>query len=188
MSIHTNSKPGMPQPGLDAAREGRTFCKFINGDASLNAAATVIPDAGAYLDMELGKRYIVKCFYYALTTASDTVLFEIVTTSEPTGGGTVTAQTPKFVAGTTATVRLDREPEWMLAGQLGEVKVVILAPDGKVPIQQASLVQTKGLISETELEVPPSLRWVPMALPRMRLADTGICFPIEDVTRCVALP
>ena len=103
MSIHTNSKPGMPQPGLDAAREGRTFCKFINGDAGLNAAATVIPDAGAYLDMELGKRYIVKCFYYALTTASDTVLFEIVTTSEPTGGGTVTAQTPKFVAGTTAT-------------------------------------------------------------------------------------
>ena len=103
MTIRTDSKQGLPEPGLEAAREGRTFCHFINGDAALNAAATVITDANTFENMYAGYRYIVKCFYYALSTASDSIAFEIVVTSLPGGGGAVTALTPAFLGATTAT-------------------------------------------------------------------------------------
>ncbi len=104
MTIRTDSKQGLPQPGLDAAREGRTFCHFINGDTGLNAAGgTVITDAGAFENMYPGYRYVVKCYYFALSTASDSIAFEIVSTSLPGGGGAVTARTPAFLGATTAT-------------------------------------------------------------------------------------
>jgi len=103
MTIRTDSTQGLPQPGLDAAREGRSFHKFVNAKASLNAAATVLTDAGSFQDMAAGYRYVVTGFYYCLTTASDTVAFEIVTTAGAGGAGAVTARTPKYTAGTAAT-------------------------------------------------------------------------------------
>jgi len=103
MTIKTNGLQGL-DPGVDAARESRTFCKFANAESSLNSAATVITTAGSFLNMEYGKRYIVACAYYALTTGSDTAQFEIVTTTAHGGSGTVTARTPKFHSGTTATI------------------------------------------------------------------------------------
>lgn len=103
MTIVTNSKQGLPQPGLDAAREGRTFCCFVNEDTALNTAGgTVVTDAGATQNIEAGRRYIVASYYFALTSVADSVQFEIVTTSLPNGGGAVTAQTPRFFAGTGA--------------------------------------------------------------------------------------
>ena len=104
MTIKTEGVQGLPVPGLDAAREGRTFQCYINGDASLNAAATVITDAGAWQTITPGYRYIVDCFYFTLTTASDTMTFEIVTTAGPGATGAVTAQTMTFFGATAATI------------------------------------------------------------------------------------
>ena len=104
MTIRTDSIQGLPQPGLDAAREGRTFCSFANAQDTLNAAATVITVANSYVNMEPGYRYIVKCFYYNVTTASDTIQYELGVTSLPNGGGVFTPYTPYLTAGTAATV------------------------------------------------------------------------------------
>jgi len=108
MTIRTDSTQGLPQPGLDAAREGRAFYKFANAQTALNAAATVITAAGSFQDTAAGYRYVVNAVYYGLSTASDTVAFEIVTTAGAGGAGVVTARTPKYVAATTAT--LDGSP------------------------------------------------------------------------------
>jgi len=104
MTIRTDSKQGLPQPGLDAAREGRSFCHWANAQAGLNAAATVITAADSYINMVPGYRYIVKCVYYNLSTASDTVQYELGVTSLPNGGGAFTAYTPYFDAATAATI------------------------------------------------------------------------------------
>lgn len=105
MSIYTNGKTGLPQPGLDAAREGRFFNRYINDLTGVNVAGgTVVTNTpNAYLNLQPGYRYIVVCAYYTLTTASDTVRFELVTTSLPNGLGEVTALTVEFFGATTAT-------------------------------------------------------------------------------------
>ncbi|NIV34406.1 MAG: hypothetical protein GWN58_34585, partial [Anaerolineae bacterium] len=57
MAIYTNKLAGI-DPGLDAAREGRTVGRWANGETGYNAAATVVTtgpsgtDPGAYLNME----------------------------------------------------------------------------------------------------------------------------------------
>jgi hypothetical protein len=104
MTIRTDSKQGLPQPGLDAAREGRSFCHWANAQAALNAAATVVTAGESTLNMVPGYRYIVRCIYYQLTTASDTIRYELGVSSLPNGGGVFTAHTPHFQSATAATI------------------------------------------------------------------------------------
>ena len=104
MTIKTEGVQGLPQPGLDAAREGRSFCCWANAQAALNAAATVITAAESYVDMLPGRRYIIRCIYYQLSTASDTIRYELGVTSLPAGGGVFTAYTPYFNSATAATI------------------------------------------------------------------------------------
>jgi hypothetical protein len=104
MTIKTDSVQGLPNPGLDAAREGRDFRAFINGRSSLNVVGgVVITNAGTTINMESGYRYVIACVYFGLTTSSDSVRFELVTTSLPNGGGAATGQTVRFIGATTAT-------------------------------------------------------------------------------------
>jgi len=95
MTLHTNSKQGLPQPGLDAAREGRTFCRYVNEKSGLNSA-TVLSDSTFVTNMEQGKRYIVTCVYIHVGLVSDTVEVEYGVTTLPDGAGDFTAKTLKF--------------------------------------------------------------------------------------------
>ena len=91
----TNNKNGMPEPGLEAAREGRGFCRKVNAKTAINAL-TVLTDAGFLLPIADGKRYIVKGFYMNLGTLSDWVTAEIGVTENADGSGTFTALSPMF--------------------------------------------------------------------------------------------
>ena len=104
MTLRTDSTQGLPQPGLDAAREGRAMGRWANAQAALNAAATVITAADSYENMLPGYRYIVTTLYYNLSTASDTLRYELGVSSLPTGGGVFTAFTPYFNVATAATI------------------------------------------------------------------------------------
>lgn len=92
----TNNKTGMPEPGLEAAREGRGFCRKVNAKTAINAAATVLTDAGFLLPIADGKRYIVRGFYMNLGTLSDWVTAEIGVTENADGSGVFTALSPMF--------------------------------------------------------------------------------------------
>jgi len=104
MTIRTDSKQGLPEPGLEAAREGRAVMRWVNAQAGVNAAATVITAADSYENMTAGYRYIITMLYYNLSTASDTVRYEVGVTSLPNGGGVFTAHMPYFNAATAATI------------------------------------------------------------------------------------
>jgi hypothetical protein len=104
MTIRTDSTQGLPQPGLDAAREGRAVMRWVNAQAGVNAAATVITAAESYENMMPGYRYIIRMLYYNLSTASDTVRYELGVTSLPNGAGVFTPHTPYFNAATAATI------------------------------------------------------------------------------------
>ena len=110
MTIRTDSAQGLPQPGLDAAREGRSIGRWANAQDTLNAAATVIEVAptpgypGSYINMEPGIRYVITTIYFQLSTASDTIRYELGVSSLPSCGGTFTAFTPYFNAATAATI------------------------------------------------------------------------------------
>ena len=95
MAMYTNGKTGLPQPGLDAAREGRGFCRKVNAKTAINTQA-VLTDAGFLLPLEHGKRYIVRGFYMHLGTVSDWVTAEIGVTQNADGSGTFTALGPLF--------------------------------------------------------------------------------------------
>jgi hypothetical protein len=95
MATYTNSKTGLPQPGLDAAREGRAFCRKVNAKTGIDTAAA-LTDAGFLLPLEHGKRYVVRGFYMHLSTVSDWVTAEIGVTQNADGSGTFTALGPLF--------------------------------------------------------------------------------------------
>jgi hypothetical protein len=95
MAVYTNSKSGMPQPGLDASREGRAFCRKVNAKTNIDTA-TVLTDAGFLLALEHGKRYIVRGFYMHLGTVSDWATAEIGMAQNADGSGTFTALSPLF--------------------------------------------------------------------------------------------
>ena len=110
MTIRTDSKQGLPQPGLDASREGRSVGRWANAQTGLNAAATVIAVApagaypGSYINMEAGYRYVITTIFFQLSTASDTIQYELGVSSLPAGGGAFTSYTPFFDAATAATI------------------------------------------------------------------------------------
>jgi hypothetical protein len=91
----TNAKTGVPEPGLEASREGRGFCRKVNAKTAINAL-TVLTDVDFLLPIELDKRYIVRGFYMNLGTLSDWVTAEIGVTQNADGSGTFTALSPMF--------------------------------------------------------------------------------------------
>lgn len=92
----TNAKDGMPRPEVDAGREGRTFCRWVNGKAAINAAATVLTDAGLIMPILDGYRYFIACLFMNVDTASDTLAVDLVCTQGADGSGIVTAISPQF--------------------------------------------------------------------------------------------
>jgi len=103
---------------------------------------------------------------------------------------TVSLEAPAQIQGTKATVRLDRQPQWLLAGDIGEVRATVLAGDEILPIREATLVQTKGLISEIPLEVAAETGHA-LILDSSRPAASESIFVslrTKDIARCVALP
>lgn len=95
MSQRTNSKAGFPQPGLDAAREGRSFCGYVNAKTGIDAGP-VLTDSTFLQEIPFGKRLVMSCFYMYLSTASDNVTVEFVTTANSDGTGAVTVHSGQF--------------------------------------------------------------------------------------------
>jgi len=105
------------------------------------------------------------------------------------GGAPVTLNLPVTVDGTIATVDLAREPKWLLAEHPGQVRISLQVGLVDLPIREARLVQTKGLIAEAPLR---SLADGPSPMivfvPRRALTYVPIFFPINDLVRCIAYP
>ena len=89
-----NSSLGVADAGLNAARRGLSFCAKLNKKSGINAAATVLTDAGFIQAIPEGKQIVVACFYIHLDTASDWVEFEFVYTANADGTGDVVALSP----------------------------------------------------------------------------------------------
>ncbi len=106
-------------------------------------------------------------------------------------GGPASLELPAHIEGTKATVFLDREPLWMLAGHVSQVRisVVFLYRPANLLISEARLVQTKGRISETPLRLlPDGPSPTIVRYPRLPLTQVPIFFLVKDIARCVALP
>jgi len=95
MTIYTNNKTGLPQPGLDASRDGRAFCLKVNDKTAIDTLG-VLTDSGFLKAIEHGKRLVVASFHMALSTVSDWVTVEIGVTENEDGSGVFTALSPKF--------------------------------------------------------------------------------------------
>ncbi|RLC82298.1 MAG: hypothetical protein DRJ03_19230 [Chloroflexi bacterium] len=95
MTQMTESKAGLPQPGLDAAREGRAICLKVNEKTGIDSE-TVLTDSTLLKPIPHGERLVITCFYMYLNTVSDWVTMETVTTANEDGSGTITALSPKF--------------------------------------------------------------------------------------------
>lgn len=95
MTQMTESKAGLPQPGLDAAREGRAFCLKVNAKTGINSE-TVLTDSTLLKAIPVGKRLVIMCFYMNLGTDSDWVTMEMVVTANEDGSGAITVLSPKF--------------------------------------------------------------------------------------------
>lgn len=98
----TNANRGIPEASINAARENRNFCRWVNGKTGINGAVTVLTDAGLLLPLVDGRRYIVTCFYINLDTASDTLAVEFIATENDDGSGAVVALSPQFHVATGA--------------------------------------------------------------------------------------
>ena len=98
----TDGKRSIPEASINAARENRALCRWVNGKAGINAAVTVLTDAGLLLPLVDGRRYIITCLYINLDTASDTLAVEFVATENDDGSGAVTALSPQFHVATGA--------------------------------------------------------------------------------------
>lgn len=125
MTIRTDSKQGLPQPGLDAAREGRAFFGYVNEKASLNSEA-VLTDATFLRAIELGKRLVIQSFYAHLSTANDTAKIKFVTTENADGSGDDTAQSVQY--------HIETGAEFMGADaqEMGlDVPIVVTRDDGQ---------------------------------------------------------
>ena len=86
----------LSEPALAAARAGTAFCRKVNGKAGINAAPTVLTDAGLLMPTVAGYRDIITCLYAYLSTFTDSCEFEIGYTANADGTGAFTAITMMF--------------------------------------------------------------------------------------------
>jgi hypothetical protein len=91
----TNRVTGLPQPGLDAAREGRAIRGYVNAKTGIDTAAA-LTDSTFLTVIPEGKRLIMTCFYMYLSTASDNVTAIFGTTAQESGAGAFTPMTVQF--------------------------------------------------------------------------------------------
>lgn len=93
--MDTENRFDSPNPGLDAAREGRSFCGYVNAKTGIDTEA-VLTDATFLKKLEAGKRFVMTQFYMYLSTASDWVTVQWVQTENEDGTGEVTVLSPKL--------------------------------------------------------------------------------------------
>lgn len=98
MTVMTESKAGCPQPGLDAAREGRSFWLRVYAKTGIDSE-TVLTDSTLLKPVSIGKRLVITRFYMNLGTVSDWVTAELVATANDDGSGEVKVLSPKFRVG-----------------------------------------------------------------------------------------
>jgi len=151
------------------------------------AVASTANSALLRLEPEIDSMLIDKAELHITNTSMQSLHVRLEFTSN---GRTGSLELPAHIEGTKATVVLDREPQWVLAGRLSEVRILVLAGPSDFSIVEARLVQTKGRITETPLPVlpdgpSPTIAYIPW-LPLTHVLP--ICFPIKDVAGCVALP
>lgn len=103
MSVITQSKAGFPQPGLDAAREGRAIRGYVNAKTGLDSEV-VLTDSTLLKVIPIDERLIITNYYMYLSTVSDWVTVEFVVTENEDGSGAITALSPKFRIDTGASV------------------------------------------------------------------------------------
>ena len=101
MTQMTEGKAGFPQPGLDAAREGRTFCLRVYAKTGIDSE-TVLTDSTLLKVVPIDQRLVISCVYLNLTTASDWATCELVVTANEDGSGEVTVLSPKYYIATGA--------------------------------------------------------------------------------------
>ena len=87
--------PKFPNPGLIAAKEGRSFCGYVNAKTGIDSE-TVLTDSGFLLELQSGRRYVIGCFYMYLSTVSDWATAEWGVAANPDGSGTFTAKSVRF--------------------------------------------------------------------------------------------
>ncbi len=103
-------------------------------------------------------------------------------------GAPVALRLPAVVEGTRATVRLDREPKWLLADGPVQVRTSVFAGENRIPVEEVRLVQTKGLVEEEPLRALPELPWVQACPTVSDSAKVRTHFRMHDLSSCIALP
>ena len=81
--------------GLEMSRAGKALCRKVNGKDTLNAGVT-LTDAGFLYAIPAGERVVITCFYFHLTTLSDSMTAAIGYTPNADGSGAFVAVTPEF--------------------------------------------------------------------------------------------
>ena len=95
MTIYTNGKTGLPQPGLDAAREDRDLYRYVTATTGI-ATAAVITNATFLLQIHPNEKSVITSFTMGLSTVEDWVTAVFGTTENQDGTGDFTAMTPQF--------------------------------------------------------------------------------------------
>ena len=103
-------------------------------------------------------------------------------------GAPVALRLPAVAEGTKATVRLDREPKWLLADGPVQVRTSVFAGQSRIPVEEVRLLQTKGLVREEPLQALPKFPWAHACKTDSALARVRTCFRMDDLSRCIALP
>lgn len=93
--IYTDSITGLPQPGLDASREGRRIFGYVNGISGLGTEAVLL-NTTFLKAVPVGSRLVITSFHMALSTADDDVTVEFVGTETDAGAGAVTILSQTF--------------------------------------------------------------------------------------------
>lgn len=89
MTQKTESKAGLPQPGLDAARERRSFHRYAD-DITPGASEVTLTDETLVHNLKPGNRAIIEQIIFGVSSVSDDCEFRLVSCSEPDGGGVTT--------------------------------------------------------------------------------------------------
>jgi len=125
-----------------------------------------------------------------LDIVADRPLGNVTARLELISEGSVTLLTfPVSFEATEATVRLEQSEKWLPVGHIDEVRVTVFDRGRSVPIREAQLVQSQGLISSSRLRLPP---WSTQLGPALRsdtpLGKVPLIFPTQHPSRYLAFP
>jgi len=169
-----------PQLSARILDRQRSYLGLSSDVIRAKAAATAPTTSGLLLAPNVDSM-LIDSAQLSITRPVDeaTVRLELLSEGHPT-----VLEVPADVDGTAVTVRLDRHPPWLLAGKLGQLRVTVRATSRSIPIREASLIQTAGLIDTAPLRLPE-----PGPCPDTIVhIQTGIQFPAQDYRQIIALP